>query len=762
MKMTSSWIILYSCLLFGSEILCDRKLERRQAVSNCSVNTDDKYYCSNGLCIEWSRVCDGYNDCSDGSDETEELCAQYVYGINMNMDCGKVNISDKIKSKMIEGHDVKEIMDIAPWVVDIYKFFTLGSDYKFIIVGSIIASNMVISVAHTFWQKNMISKKISINDGLYKIGVGKFGYNLTITDNGINQIIDVDMIYMSERFNGKAGLYADNIAVIVLANKFSFLNGVAPVCIDWNSKYMVHDGDQGQMVVLAKNNYDNNLYTFFPYISHSSCKKMYDINRFTKYVTLDKFCTCHQMEHGEGIQGAGISFLHLNSYFLTGVMSRWDRINKDTVFAFTDIKYHVSWIRGLLIKHLVFMNSCVLPNIEGVVYNYEGSNKILSPGTLINDNTTVIGNCEVGFHKVYPNGLRFCQGNKKLLNYDKFCLKMCQPLLSDSLDIKCSHNGKYANCSDLSIPGTIAIPKCKHNYALPNRQQETTIELHCQSNGLWDKELYICEPDCGRPFIKAQILIKHGETANVGTAPWNVAIYQKTSDYEFICGGSIISQNLVISAAHCFWKKGMPYTITIVDDLYKIAAGKYYRNFTIYDSEFPQIINVDRIHLKEGYFGFYGHYADDMAVVVLQNSVFFRNGITPICIDWDGNYTVSNGDVGKVVGWGKTEKDILSPTLLQTDLPYIDIITCRHICNFGFDSYVTSDKFCAGSSLVSGYGVEGGDSGAGLCFAHSKLYYLTGVVSLKEAGANNSLALFTSVDYHLEWLRRIYNHYKKV
>jgi len=57
-------------------------------------------------------------------------------------------------------------------------------------------------------------------------------------------------------------------------------------------------------------------------------------------------------EHGDGVYGAGISFFHLNSYFLTGVMSNWDTINNDTVFAFTDIKYHVSWIRGLLNKHV--------------------------------------------------------------------------------------------------------------------------------------------------------------------------------------------------------------------------------------------------------------------------------------------------------------------------------------------------------------------------------------------------------------------------
>jgi len=42
-------------------------------------------------------------------------------------------------------------------------------------------------------------------------------------------------------------------------------------------------------------------------------------------------------------------------------------------------------------------------------------------------------------------------------------------------------------------------------------------------------------------------LIKNGETANVETVPWDVAIYKQISNYKFICGGSIISRNLVVS-----------------------------------------------------------------------------------------------------------------------------------------------------------------------------------------------------------------------
>jgi len=71
---------------------------------------------------------------------------------------------------------------------------------------------------------------------------------------------------------------------------------------------------------------------------------------------------------------------------------------------------------------------------------------------------------------------------------------MCPPLESDSLDIKCSYNDQYANCSNLLIPDTIATLSCKPTYTAPNGQDETPLELLCQSNGMWNKQLYRCNP----------------------------------------------------------------------------------------------------------------------------------------------------------------------------------------------------------------------------------------------------------------------------
>jgi len=85
-------------------------------------------------------------------------------------------------------------------------------------------------------------------------------------------------------------------------------------------------------------------------------------------------------------------------------------------------------------------------------------------------------------------------------------IEMCPPLESDSLDIKCSHNGDHANCSNLSIPNTIATLSCKPTYIALNGQEETPFELRCQSNGMWDKQLYRCKP-CNCTFYHINIIL---------------------------------------------------------------------------------------------------------------------------------------------------------------------------------------------------------------------------------------------------------------
>lgn len=59
-------------------------------------------------------------------------------------------------------------------------------------------------------------------------------------------------------------------------------------------------------------------------------------------------------------------------------------------------------------------------------------------------------------------------------------------------------------------------------------------------------------------------------------------------------------------------------------------------------------------------------------------------------------------------------------------------------------------------NFILGPGVDEGDSGAGLTYGHNGLYYLTGIVSIKNTQANDSIALFTDIFYHISWINDIY------
>ncbi|XP_060874108.1 uncharacterized protein LOC132947887 isoform X2 [Metopolophium dirhodum] len=732
MKVTYSYII-YSCIIFGTGIQCDRKLERRQTVSSCSGNTDDNFNCSNGQCIEWPLVCDGLKDCSDGSDETNELCAIYEFGTNMTMDCGRVNIKNQNISE-------ESSFALAPWNVKVQQL-TTESSIKYICMGTIIAPNIVISVGSMFWNYLTTSEQMQINDGRLKIS-----FNHT------------DAIF--------AEIKVVNIIVFVLANKFSFDNGFMPICIDWFNKYDLRKKDQMTFILTNKKPMDLVIQGFFPYTNNMHCTSFMNHLKNTR-VNDDKLCITLKdvPDLGNityGMEGSGFGVLHSTSNFLNGVLTGWVKPkNLVKYLVITEIQNYVPWIRGIFSKH-VTVNSCVLPTAEGVVYSFEGSNETLSHGTIIDRYLNVIENCEVGYYKSYTIGFRYCTGKGKWLSSShKLCYKMCPPLEADNLDFKCTLNGKYCNCSNLSIPNTIATQSCKQSYFAKYGEEDFPPELVCQPNGIWNNRLYRCNPYCGKPNYKIiNGMINDSETALNGTAPWNVGVYQfhkTTSNYDLICGGSIISANLVVSVAHCFWENGMSSrNISINYDLYKISVGKYSRNITIIDNiEFTKIRNVEIVYLHEHYSGPYEFHANDLAIIVVRNRISFSIGVAPVCVDWNNINTIPNGAKGKIVIWGKTEKGIESSILVEASLPYIDHNSCRDMYTNGFQKYVTIDKFCAGSE--SGQEVSDGNSGAGLSFIHSKLYYLTGIASVKDPETNNSVTVFTEIRHHIQWIRRLHD-----
>ncbi|CAI6346329.1 unnamed protein product [Macrosiphum euphorbiae] len=264
---------------------------------------------------------------------------------------------------------------------------------------------------------------------------------------------------------------------------------------------------------------------------------------------------------------------------------------------------------------------------------------------------------------------------------------------------------------------------------------------------------------CGRVHIINQERIDNGQKAIVGSLPWFAGVFRfvkNASNYEFLCGGSIISSNLVVTGARCFWyhRRMSSNIISNISGRYKIAVGKYDRNFSIIDNNFTQIMDVEHIYLEKG--GFFEFLANNIAIVVLKNRVSFSYYVAPVCIDFDGKYNVINGYPGKIVGWGYPNNGSISPILLESSLPYIDLSTCKKMYPSVSRVVLTDDKFCTTSEL--GPDVSVGYDGDGLSFFHNNSYYLTGVTGVKDR--LRSIIVFTEVKYHMTWIRELYNQHK--
>jgi len=53
--------------------------------------------------------------------------------------------------------------------------------------------------------------------------------------------------------------------------------------------------------------------------------------------------------HGDS--GAGLWFLHSDSYYLTGVASVKDPYTNNSISVFSEVKYHIQWIHSLYNKY---------------------------------------------------------------------------------------------------------------------------------------------------------------------------------------------------------------------------------------------------------------------------------------------------------------------------------------------------------------------------------------------------------------------------
>ncbi|XP_062499174.1 coagulation factor X-like, partial [Corticium candelabrum] len=267
--------------------------------------------------------------------------------------------------------------------------------------------------------------------------------------------------------------------------------------------------------------------------------------------------------------------------------------------------------------------------------------------------------------------------------------------------------------------------------------------------------------DCG---LTAAPTCKHKENgvcfSEKGAWPWVAAIYKKTSNNQFFhCGGALISDCFILTAAHCV-SDLKPDNLTVVLG----DTERYVKEYS------EKTFAVDKIHIHNSYKHNSGSLNYDIALLQLKCNVSCSPYVRKVCLPTKADFGYYRAGTSCIVaGWGATEKRELgakrthkTTSLKELHLPIADKAACLDSTSDYLKHDITNYTVCAGDGTGNNDACDGDSGGPLFCKRENDKeigpdsYVIVGIVSWGEGcGQVGKYGVFTHLLNLMDWVRTV-------
>jgi len=251
--------------------------------------------------------------------------------------------------------------------------------------------------------------------------------------------------------------------------------------------------------------------------------------------------------------------------------------------------------------------------------------------------------------------------------------------------------------------------------------------------------------DCGNPEVQLPRVIG-GDNSVRGVWPWQILML---NNGRAGCGGTLISNQWVVTAAHCVDRsKHRP-------EVFKVRVGEWDRSAregTEVDHEVERVVCHPQWNSRRLDY--------DIALFKLKKPVMFNKYVKPACLP---SQTPAPGTKCYITGWGKTRHpgNMHTGKLQQAVLPVVDSKVCYAKNKKIIPLPITSRMICAGEGGVNPKsGCHGDSGGPYVCEINGK-WELHGDVShgSPRCKSTETYTVFARTTFFKSWILEMMRKY---